>query len=286
MIRKILYGVGGIAGLLVLFGFIVATPDQPPMPDTEVVKEIESTADKPSIVIDTLKPGTLAKLVEVTKAPPVPERKPQPVPVEATPTQFYAVTQVVDGDTIKIRMSGTIETLRMIGIDSPESVDPRTPVQCFGKEASSHAKELLFGKRVRIETDTTQATRDKYGRLLVYAYREDGLFFNKQMIEDGYAYEYTYNTPYNYRTEFKAAQRSAESSGKGLWSPDTCNGQADPVVASAGGKYYTSSHYSAKYYYPESCEGWKSLSPTYLKAFDSLEALLAAYKRTLSPQCE
>lgn len=214
-------------------------------------------------------------------------------------TSFYSVTQVVDGDTIKISINGKEETLRLIGLDTPETVDPRKPVQCFGKEASNKAKELLSGKKVKIETDSTQGDRDKYGRLLAYVYREDGLFYNKHMIEQGYAHEYTYGTPYKYQSEFKTAQKKAQSSQLGLWSPNTCNGDTTSSTApttqttstantqSSGGLYYTSSHYSSKYYYPESCSAWKELSPSYLKSYGSLDALIAAYpSKTKSPSCD
>jgi endonuclease YncB( thermonuclease family) len=185
-----------------------------------------------------------------------------------------------------------VETLRLIGMDTPETVDPRKPVQCFGKEASNKAKELLVGTKVRLEKDSTQGELDKYGRTLAYVYREDGLFYNKHMIEQGYAHEYTYNTPYKYQAEFKAAQKSAQENQRGLWSSTTCNGDttstttSQPSAIQSTGKYYTSSHYSAKYYYPESCDGWQSLSASYLKSFDTLEALLAKYQRDLSPQCQ
>jgi micrococcal nuclease len=214
-------------------------------------------------------------------------------------TSFYSVTQVVDGDTIKVSIDGKEETLRLIGLDTPETVDPRKPVQCFGKEASNKAKELLSGKKVKIEIDSTQGDRDKYGRLLTYVYREDGLFYNKHMIEQGYAHEYTYGTPYKYQSEFKTAQKNAQSSQLGLWSPNTCNGDttssATPTTQttstantqSSGGLYYTSSHYSSKYYYPESCTAWKELSPSYLKSYNSLDALLVAYpSKTKSPSCD
>jgi endonuclease YncB( thermonuclease family) len=212
---------------------------------------------------------------------------------------YYSVVEVVDGDTLKINISGKTETLRLIGLDTPETVDPRKPVQCFGREASNKAKELLSGKKVRIEKDSTQGELDKYGRTLAYVYREDGLFYNKYMIEQGYAHEYTYSTPYKYQAEFKAAEKSARENQRGLWSPNTCNGitttaaggvtqttTTTPPPATTG-KYYTSSHYSSKYYYPEACSAWHSLSPSYLKAFNTLEALLAAYpSRTLSSQCQ
>lgn len=137
-------------------------------------------------------------------------------------TTLYSVVKVVDGDTIHIEMDGKKETVRLIGMNTPETVDPRRPVECFGKEASAKAKELLDGQRVRIETEASQGERDKYGRLLGYVTREDGLFFNNYMISEGYAYEYTYRLPYKYQAEFKAAQKSAEAAGRGLWALGVC----------------------------------------------------------------
>lgn len=242
-----------------------------------------STASESSVQTDA---------TTVTQTAPKKESA-QPKPAQPV-SQGYKVTDVVDGDTIKISMNEEIETLRLIGMDTPETVDPRKPVQCFGKEASSKGKELLLGKTVTIEADSTQDTRDKYGRLLVYVYRDDGLFYNKYMIEQGYAHEYTYEAAYKHQKEFKAAEQSAKTNQKGLWSPATCNGNTtssttptpSPAATSSSGKYYTSSHYSAKYYYPESCDGWKGLSPSYLKSFNSLEDLLSSYPdRSLSPGC-
>ncbi len=136
---------------------------------------------------------------------------------------YYAVIKVVDGDTLAVNMNGKKVTLRLIGIDTPETVDPRKPVECFGVEASNKAKELLTGKSVRIEQDSTQGELDKYDRLLAYVYLEDGLFFNEYMIEEGYAYEYTYNTPYKYQAEFKEAELFARSAEKGLWAAGVCD---------------------------------------------------------------
>jgi micrococcal nuclease len=138
---------------------------------------------------------------------------------------LFDVVDVVDGDTVKVRLANSqVETVRLIGIDTPEVVDPRTPVQCFGREASARAKELLSGQRVRVEQDPTQDTRDRYGRLLAYIWLEDGTLVNKQMIADGYAVEYTYDRPYQYQADFKAAQQQARDAQRGLWAPDTCNG--------------------------------------------------------------
>ncbi len=135
---------------------------------------------------------------------------------------LYVVTKVVDGDTFDVSIDGQTKRIRLIGVDTPETVDPRKPVQCFGKEASNKAVELLLNKKVRLEADTTQGETDKYGRLLRYAFREDGLFYNKWIIENGYAHEYTYNTPYKYQVEFKQAETVAREGKKGLWADNAC----------------------------------------------------------------
>lgn len=137
----------------------------------------------------------------------------------------YPVLKVVDGDTLAVRINGKSTTVRLIGLDTPETVDPRKPVQCFGTEASNKAKELLTGKTVSIETDNTQGELDKYGRLLVYVYLPNGVLFNKYMIAEGYGHEYTYNIPYAYQSEFKAAERDARTRKKGLWADNACNTQ-------------------------------------------------------------
>jgi len=135
---------------------------------------------------------------------------------------LFPVTKVVDGDTIDVEINGESARLRLIGINTPETVDPRKPVECFGKEASAAAKELLFGKKVRLEADPSQTDRDKYDRLLRYVFLEDGTNFNELMIVRGYAYEYTYDVPYKYQKEFKAAQKFAEGNKKGLWADGVC----------------------------------------------------------------
>jgi micrococcal nuclease len=220
-------------------------------------------------------------------------------PIAKTPEgDLFDVVGVVDGDTIKVSIGATVETLRLIGIDTPETKDPRKPVQCFGEEATRKATELLTGKRVRLEADTSQGERDKYGRLLRYVWREDGLFFNEWMIRNGYAFEYTYNTPYQYQASFKEAQRYASENNLGLWNPSTCDGEASaveavgtapvvPVGEGGGHTFYTSSHSSAKYYYCDTDEQWKGLSTSYLKSFPSETELRAAHpSRTLHEACE
>lgn len=136
--------------------------------------------------------------------------------------ELYAVTKVIDGDTIAISKDGKTETVRLIGIDTPETVDTRVEVQCFGKESSDKLKSLLSGKKVSLEIDDREGERDKYKRMLAYVFRDDGLFINKYMIEEGYAYEYTYDTDYKYQNAFMSAEASAKAGQNGLWKPDAC----------------------------------------------------------------
>ncbi|MDD3648376.1 MAG: thermonuclease family protein [Candidatus Dojkabacteria bacterium] len=130
------------------------------------------------------------------------------------------VTDVIDGDTIEIYYNGTIEKVRLIGIDTPESKHPQKPVECFSKEATEKMKSLVEGKQVRIEFDESQDKRDKYDRLLLYIWQGD-TFVNKEMILQGYAHEYTYRLPYKYQDEFKAAEKEAREHERGLWG-DAC----------------------------------------------------------------
>ncbi|MEA2097514.1 MAG: thermonuclease family protein [Patescibacteria group bacterium] len=135
---------------------------------------------------------------------------------------LHKVVRVIDGDTIIIRINDSPETVRLIGINTPETVDPRKPVECFGIEASNKAKEILSGKFVRLEGDYLVGERDKYGRLLGYIFLEDGTNFNKMMIVEGYAYEYSYDLPYKYQSEFKQAEKEAKEMEKGLWKKGVC----------------------------------------------------------------
>ncbi len=141
------------------------------------------------------------------------------------PKDTFSVKKVIDGDTIEIERYGKAEKVRMIGIDTPETLDPRKPVQCFGKEASDKSKDLLSGGRVRLEFDPIVGEKDKYNRLLAYVWSNNELV-NLKLIKEGYANEYTYRSQsYKYQNEFKNAQTVAKESSIGLWSPQTCNGK-------------------------------------------------------------
>lgn len=145
--------------------------------------------------------------------------------IRKSPT--YKVLRVVDGDTIHIDYNGKDEKVRFIGLDTPETKDPRKPIQCFGREATVKMTELAENKNVRLEFDKTQGERDKYGRILAFVYSEDSKNLAYEMIRQGYGNEYTYNSnPYKYQNEFKEAARKAREENKGLWTENTCVGDA------------------------------------------------------------
>ena len=127
------------------------------------------------------------------------------------------VERLVDGDTLILQIEGARERVRLIGIDTPETKDPRRPVQCFGKEASHMLATLLPpGTAVRVERDAE--ARDKYGRLLLYVWRSaDNLFVNLQMARDGAAAQLTIPPNVAHADEFGDAVAQARSEGKGLW---------------------------------------------------------------------
>lgn len=130
---------------------------------------------------------------------------------------YYLVAEVIDGDTIKVNISGKTKTIRLIGIDSPE-----LPDGCFARSAASKARQTLLGQQVRLEPDKSQDNRDRYDRLLRYVILPDGANFNRLMVAEGYAREFTFITPYKFQAEFKKAQGAAKKNRLGLWSPGVC----------------------------------------------------------------
>lgn len=142
---------------------------------------------------------------------------PAQLPIEPI-TTTHLVTRVVDGDTIVVTHDGATTTVRLIGIDTPETVKQHTPVQCYGPGASAETKKMLTGVFVRLETDPTQDEFDKYHRLLAYVFLGDGSLFNEYFVRNGYAREYTFmNRPYHYQAQFKADQKVAQQEKLGLW---------------------------------------------------------------------
>lgn len=133
--------------------------------------------------------------------------------------QMALVVKVIDGDTLEVDIDGENFKLRLVGIDTPETVDPRRPVGCFGKEASSQVKELLSGKKVILQKDVSNT--DKFGRLLrlVYLPLEDKttLFVNDYLVREGFAKASTYPPDVKYAAQFLAAQKQAQENNRGLW---------------------------------------------------------------------
>jgi micrococcal nuclease len=126
------------------------------------------------------------------------------------------VARVVDGDTVRVQCGAGEIAVRLIGIDTPETVDPRKPVQCWGAEASQLAHQLLDGKTVKMSTDPSQGAKDRYLRTLAYL-SVGGRDFGEQMLERGAAREYTYDTPYALKSRYSRAQRLAQARNAGLW---------------------------------------------------------------------
>jgi len=136
------------------------------------------------------------------------------------------VTRVVDGDTLKALVAGRTETVRVIGLDTPESVKPGTPIECFALRATAAAKgRLPVGAAIRLESDPTQAKRDQYGRLLAHVWLADGTLYAEQMISGGFGIHYIYGgVPSIYARRLAAAEDAARAAQRGLWSPTTCAG--------------------------------------------------------------
>ena len=149
-------------------------------------------------------------------------RTDQSAPATTAGQVVATVERVVDGDTVVVDIEGSEERLRLIGIDTPESVKPDTPVECFGQEASDFTKGLLpEGTQVSLERDVE--ARDDYGRLLVYVTRvADGMFVNLEIMEQGYARPLTIPPNVAHVDDFVAAARRAEQANTGLWA--ACRG--------------------------------------------------------------
>jgi micrococcal nuclease len=141
---------------------------------------------------------------------------------------YYRVVKVEDGDTITVSMNGVDERIRMIGVDTPETKDPRKPVQCFGQAASGFTKELIGSLAVRLEADALSDNRDRYDRLLRYVYLPDGRLVQAEVIKQGYGFAYT-SFPFTKSDEFLAYQREARSQNRGLWN------KCEPTTNQYGG---------------------------------------------------
>lgn len=143
-------------------------------------------------------------------------------PARSTPTaagpgpgRIATVTRVVDGDTMHVVLGGRDVTIRFIGVDTPETVAPGQPVECYGPQASRFATRALTGRSVRLEFDVERV--DPYGRTLAYVWLPDGSMFNETLVRRGFATVATYPPDTRYVDRFEAAERAARAVDRGLW---------------------------------------------------------------------
>src|SRR3990167_7640339 len=162
---------------------------------------------------ETSPPAQTAAVVESVISPTENTTTPEPI-LGKGGEEKVRVVRVVDGDTINVEINSKVEPVRYIGIDTPETVDPRKPVQCFGIEASKKNKELVEGKMVRLEKDITD--RDKYSRLLRYVWLGD-MLINQTLVEQGFAKSYSYPPDVKYQDRFVEAEKQARDNKLGLW---------------------------------------------------------------------
>ena len=125
------------------------------------------------------------------------------------------VTRVVDGDTVVVKLDGRSQKVRYIGVDTPESVKPNTPVQCWAKKASALNKHLVDGQMVTLHFDRER--NDRYGRLLAYVQRSDGLDVNAELLKAGAARTMEINPNTSRARDFRALAAKARSERRGLW---------------------------------------------------------------------
>lgn len=151
--------------------------------------------------------------------------------LQQTQPGLYRVVKFDDGDTIAVDMNGKTETIRFIGVDTPETHDPRKVVQCFGQAAAAFTKQLIGTNNVRLDSDPLSTNRDRYNRLLRYVYLPDGRLVNIEIINQGYGFAYL-GFPFTKSDEFKASQAAARAANRGLWH------DCQPTVNQYGG--YTS----------------------------------------------
>lgn len=130
---------------------------------------------------------------------------------------YYQVIQIFDGDTISVNMNGKEEKVRFIGVDTPETHDPRKSVECFGQAANKFTSDLVGQNSVRLESDPLSTNRDRYDRLLRYVYLPDGRLVNLEIINAGFGFAYTHY-PFTKMDDFREAERQAREANRGLWS--------------------------------------------------------------------
>jgi micrococcal nuclease len=199
MIKKIFVGIGVLLLLCVVLAIALPASDDP-----------ETAESTPAM-------ATAESTTPTARSSPSPSPSPLPIGPAMTEAQ---VTEVVDGDTLKVSIAGQPQTIRLIGVDTPETKDPSSPVMCYGAEATAKTQELvdLANGHVLLEKDVSKT--DRYGRLLRYVWlvHLDGRrMLNEELVKGGFAQVSTYPPDVKYQDAFLAADREARESGAGLW---------------------------------------------------------------------
>ena len=141
---------------------------------------------------------------------------------------FYGINHFIDGDTIAVNMNGHTEKVRLIGVDTPETHKPNTPVECYGPQAAAFTKSVIGSGSVRLVSDPLSTDRDRYGRLLRYVYLPNNTDLNEELIQQGYGFYYPY-FPFSNSSRFANDEKAAMSARKGLW------GSCTPTPSDDGG---------------------------------------------------
>jgi micrococcal nuclease len=167
-----------------------------------------------------------------TTRPPSPAAEPTSAPPEPEPAARTnaLVTRVVDGDTLEVRFRGELLTVRLIGIDTPESVAPDEPVQCYALEAAAYTADRLEGRRVLLRFDVERI--DPFGRTLAYVWLGEELF-NETLVREGYAFVTTFPPNDRHERRFVAAEREAREAGRGVWGACVDPNACDPAYPDA-----------------------------------------------------
>lgn len=210
---------GDLAGaaIAVLIASSCAAPVAPPQPVTPTAAHASPSSAAPA--------SAVARATRVTASPPIVA----PTPTSAAGKVRAAVVAVVDGDTIRVLLDGRNVTVRYIGVDTPETVDPRRPVGCFGKEAAAYNAALVSGKTVELEKDVSET--DAFGRLLRYVWVGSEMV-NEQLVRDGYATASTYPPDVRYQERFRELEAGARDASRGLWGP-ACAASPAPTASAA-----------------------------------------------------
>jgi micrococcal nuclease len=141
---------------------------------------------------------------------------------------YYSINHFIDGDTIAVNMNGHEEKVRFIGVDTPETHKPNTPVECYGPQAAAYTKAMIGNGGVRLVSDSLSTDRDRYGRLLRYIYLPDGTDLDEKLVQTGYGFYYPY-FPFSKSAQFANDEKLAMSEHKGLW------GSCTPTPSDDGG---------------------------------------------------